>query len=168
MIVQSDLSGFQPDQAPLLTEVDLIWLEDRIEHWIRFGRSTAETIIDRRRRILAFPPGTVFALVRWASNDFGTIFSRIDVVRAVERGDAHQTLPSVRPGAEILLRISGWPKVERVLRAIDAVEDLGIEAADVAPDYWRHVNNRLSGGLEPRPYGSAQHRAWLLRRRLAS
>jgi hypothetical protein len=168
MLVQSDPSIFQPGQVPLLTEVELTWVEDRIEHWIRFGRNTAERIIDRRRRILTFPPGTVFALIRWASNDFGTILSRIDIVRAVEHGDVHQTLPSVRPGADILLHISGWPKVERVLRTIDAVEALGIEAADVAPDHWRHVHNRLSAGFEPRPYGAAQHRAWLLHRGLAS
>ena len=48
------------------------------------------------------------------SNDFGTVVSRIDIVRAVAPGEAYQTLPFVRPGGEILLRISGWPKVERV------------------------------------------------------
>ena len=40
---------------------------------------------------------------------------------------------------------------------------LGIDPADAAPDYWRHVHNRLSAGLEPRGYTAAQHRAWLLR-----
>jgi hypothetical protein len=33
------------------------------------------------------------------------------------------------------LRLSGWPKVERVLQLIDAVEVLGIDPADVAPDH---------------------------------
>lgn len=32
-------------------------------------------------------------------------------------------------------RLSGWPKVERVLQLIDAVEVLGIDPADVAPDH---------------------------------
>ena len=53
--------------------------------------------------------------MRWASNDFGTIVSRIDIVRAIDRGESYQTLPFVRPGGDILLRINGWPKVERVL-----------------------------------------------------
>jgi hypothetical protein len=149
---------------PLLTRVELTWLEGRIEHWIRFGRDCGETIVDRRRRILAFPPGHVFAFVRWASNDFGTVISRIDIVRAVARGEAYQTLPFVRPGGDILLRINGWPKVERVLKAIDAVEALGIDPADAALDHWRHVHNRLAAGYEPRPYSRDQHRAWLLRR----
>ena len=156
-----------PDAGPWHTDVELTWLEGRIEHWIRFGHDSGETILDRRHRILHFAPQSVFAFVRWASNDFGTIVSRIDIVRAIDRGESYQTLPFVRPGGEILLRISGWPKVERVLQAIDAVEALGIDAADAAPDHWRHLHNRLIAGEPPRPYGREQHQAWLLRRRLA-
>ena len=156
-----------PDTGPLHTDVELTWLEGRIEHWIRFGCDCGETILDRRHRILRFAPGNVFAFVRWASNDFGTIVSRIDIVRPIDRGESYQTLPFVRPGGEILLRISGWPKVERVLQAIDAVEALGIDAADAAPNHWRHLHNRLIAGEPPRPYGREQHQAWLLRRRLA-
>ena len=58
-----------------LTHVELTWLEKRIEHWIRFGQIAEEKILDRRRRIVSFTPGGVFAFVRWASNDFGTIIS---------------------------------------------------------------------------------------------
>ncbi len=148
-----------------LTQVELTWFEKRIEHWIRFGRDVEEKILDRRRRVLSFAPDTVFAFVRWAANDFGTVVSRIDIVRTVSPGEPYQTLPFVRPGGEILLRISGWPKVERVLQAIDAVDALGIDPADAAPDHWRHVHNRLGAGDEPRPYTRDQHRAWLLRRR---
>ena len=150
-----------------LTAVELTWLEKRVEHWIRFGRDVGETIIDRRRRVLSFAPNTIFAFVRWASNDFGTVVSRIDIVRAIAPGETYQTLPFVRPGGEILLRISGWPKVQQVLQAIDAVEALGIDPADAAPDHWRHLHNRLIAGETPRPYTREQHRAWLLRRRLA-
>ena len=157
-----------PCSPDALTAVELTWLEKRVEHWIRFGRDVGETIIDRRRRVLSFAPNTIFAFVRWASNDYGTVVSRIDIVRAIAPGEAYQTLPFVRPGGEILLRISGWPKVERVFAAIDAVEALGIDPADAAPDHWRHVHNRLGAGYEPRPYSRDQHRAWLLRRRVLS
>ena len=109
-------------------------------------------ILDRHRRVVSFAPGSIFAFVRWAANDFGTIISRIDIVRAVAPGEPYQTLPFVRPGGDILLRIDGWPKVERVLQAIDAVEALGVDPADAAPDYWRHVHNRLTAGDEPRAY----------------
>ena len=70
----------------LRTEVELYWHEGRIERWIRFGREVEERIVDRRRRVVAFAPGAVFAFVRWASNDFGTLVSRIDIVRAVDQG----------------------------------------------------------------------------------
>ncbi len=98
------------------TRVELTHIQKRVEHWIRFGCPADEKVLDRRRRVLAFRPGSVFAFVRWAANDYGTIISRIDIVRAVASGEPHQTLPFVRPGGDILLKITGWPKVEQVLR----------------------------------------------------
>jgi hypothetical protein len=168
MMANPVFAAAAPGSPDALTTVELTWLEKRVEHWIRFGRDVDETIIDRRRRVLSFAPDTIFGFVRWASNDYGTILSRIDIVRAITPGEAYQTLPFVRPGGEILLRVSGWPKVERVLGTIDAIEALGIDPADAAPDHWRHVHNRLGTGHEPRPYGRDQHRAWLLRRRTSS
>ena len=151
-------------QIDTLTHVELIWLEKQIEHWIRFGRDVAEQILDRRQRILSFAPGSIVAFVRWAANDYGTVVSRIDILRAVAPGEAFSTVGSVRPGGDILLRISGWPNVERVLQAIDAIEQLGIDPVDACPDHWRHIHNRLAAGDTPRPYTREQHRAWLLRR----
>lgn len=149
-----------------LTRVELTWVERKLEYWIRFGRIAHEEILDRRRRVVAFRPGSVFAFVRWAANDYGTVISRIDIVQAVEPGQAHQTLPFVRPGGDILLKIEGWPKVERVLRHIDAIEAADIDACDVAVDHWRHVGHRMSAGQEPRPYTAERHSAWLRRRSL--
>ena len=150
-----------------LTHVELLWLEKRIENWIRFGHAAEEQILDKRRRILSFAPGSIFAFVRWMSNDFGTIISRIDILRAVAPGQRCVTVPYVRPGGEVLLRLSGWPKVERVLQIVDAVEALGIDPADAAPDYWHHVHNRLSVNEVPRIYTQSRHQAWLHRRRIA-
>ena len=147
----------------VLTEIELYWLEGKIERWIRFGQEVDERILDRRRRVLAFKPGTAIAFVRWASNDFGTVVSRIDILSAVDQGQACSTVPCVTPGGEILLRSFGWPKVERVLKAIDAVETLGVVAGDADPNHWRHIHNRIAVGLEPRPYTRERHRAWLMR-----
>jgi hypothetical protein len=159
-----------PSMRPLavtLTHVELTWIEKKIEHWLRFGRRAEEKILDRRRSIVSFTPNSIFAFVRWASNDYGTIISRMDIVRAVEIGERCQTLPFVRPGGEILLRVDSWPKVERVLRAIDAIEAIGIDPADVAPEYWRHLQNRIAAGHEPRAYSREQHAAWLKRRSIS-
>ena len=147
----------------VLTEIELYWFEGRIERWIRFGQEVDERILDRRRRVLVFKPGTVITFVRWASNDFGTVVSRIDILRTVDDGQACSTVPCVTPGGEILLRSFGWPKVERVLKAIDVVEALGVDAGDADPNHWRHIHNRIAVGLEPRPYTRERHRAWLMR-----
>lgn len=149
-----------------LTHVELTHVEKRIEHWIRFGRAAHEQILDRRRRIVSFHPGSVFAFVRWAANQFGTVISRVDIVRAVEPFQPYQTLPFVRPGGDILLKIEGWPKVEQVLRHIDAVEAVDIDPCDVAPDHWRHVASRINAGFEPRAYLVERHQAWLKRREI--
>ncbi|TYB86091.1 DUF2840 domain-containing protein [Oceaniovalibus sp. ACAM 378] len=148
-----------------LTHVELIWVEKTIEHWIRFGRVAKERIIDRRRRIVSFAPGSIFAFLRWQSNNYGTILSRIAIVRAVRPNEPYQTLPYVRPGGNILLNAESWPKVERILQIIDAIEAQGIDPADVSPDHWRHVHNRLTARLEPRTYTQARHSAWLKCRR---
>lgn len=146
------------------TVVELTWREKQIEHWLRFGQPAGEQRLDRHRRIVGFAPGSVFAFVRWAGNEHGTIISRIDIVCTVDRGEPYQTLPFGRPGGAILLRITGWPKVETVLKAIDAIEVLDIDPADVAPEHWRHVHNRLSVNEPFRAYTREQHCAWLRRR----
>ncbi len=122
-----------------------------------------EQILDRRRRIFSFAPNSVFAYVRWAANDYGTVVSRLDILRAVAPGEPYSTVAYVRPGGEILLHVSGWPKVERVLQSIDAVEAAGVDAAKACPDHWRHVHNRLIAGEVPRPYTLERHAVWLKR-----
>ncbi len=154
--------------ASNLTTVEILWLEKRIENRVRFGRPVSEKILDRNRRVLSFSPGSIFAFVRWTSNDFGTVLSRIDILRAVTPGQPYSTVPWITSGGESLLRLSGWPKVERVLQLIDFVEALGIDPADAAPDYWHHVHNRLSVNETPRPYTRSRHQAWLHRRRVMS
>jgi Protein of unknown function (DUF2840) len=160
--VSSDRSRQMSD----LTTVELLWLEKRIENRIRFGKPVSEKVIDRHRRALSFAAGSIFAFVRWTSGDFGTVLSRIDILRAPGPGQRYSTVPWVSPGGESLLRLSGWPKVERVLQLIDAVEALGIDPAGAAPEYWHHVHNRLSVNEAPRIYTRARHLAWLHRRRV--
>ena len=134
-----------------LTRVELLWLKKRIESWIRFGRIAEEHVINPQRRIVSFAPGSIFAFVRWASNDYGTVVSRIDILRAVGPGERYSTVPCVRPGGESLLRLASWPKVP----------------ADAAPEHWRHLHNRLSVGERPRPYTRTRHQAWLHRQKVS-
>jgi hypothetical protein len=162
------LSALSSAGAPLaldraLTWVELVWYEKRIERWIRFGQVRDERILDRRRRLVGFAPGDIFAFVRWQANDRGTVGSRLDIVQAVAPGGRCSTVAGVTPGGELLLRVSGWQTVKKALAAIDAVELVGVEPTAAAPDYWRQVHNRLKARVWPEPYTLARHRAWRLR-----
>ncbi len=50
-----------------MTEVVLVFYDGRIEHWLRFGNQQRERILDRRRRVIAFAPGEIFAFACCAS-----------------------------------------------------------------------------------------------------
>lgn len=149
-----------------LTHVEVVWLKKRIENYIRFGKVASNRNIARTRRVVSFTPGCVFAFVRWTANDFGTVASRIDILRAVATGERCSTVAYVRPGADILLTAIGWPNVEKVLKIIDTIEAIGIDPIDVSPDYWRHAHSRLAAREAPRPYTRQRHEAWLLRGRV--
>lgn len=150
------------------TSIQLTWIEGRVERWLRFGRIVQETVTSRSERRVGIDPDGVFAFVRWAANDYGTVESRIDILRAPHPGERISTVPFVTPGGVSLLRLSGWPKVEAVLIAIDQVEALGIDPEEVCPDHWRHVHSRFSCNLAPRPYTELRHDAWLKRLELAA
>jgi hypothetical protein len=166
---QADKGVARPDgDRGTLTWADLAWYEGRLQWWIRFGRIRDVQVHDRRRRRVAFVTDDVFAYVRWRAGERGTVQSRIDILRVARSDEPLSTLPGVAPGGEILMHLSGWPCVERALAVIDGVELTGVDPADAAPDHWRHVHNRLSAGLEPRPYTPLRHQAWRLRAELAS
>ncbi len=152
--------------GPQLTHVTLVWQQGQREDWLKFGKPVADRIVDRSQRIESYAAGQVFALVRWASNDYGTVRSAFDIVRAVDAGEPFTTLPQVDPGGDVLLSVLGWPKVARVFRLIDAIEASGIDPCDVAPDHWRHIHNRLAARELPRGYSTERHRAWLQRKAL--
>ena len=84
-----------------LTTVELLWLEKRIENRVRFGRSVSDEILDRNRRVLSFAPSSIFAFVRWTYNDFGTVLSRIDILRAATPGRPILPCPGSRPEASV-------------------------------------------------------------------
>ena len=149
-----------------LTHVELIWLEKRIEHWIRFGRDVAEQILDRRRRILSFAPDSIFALSA-GRRTTSAPSSRASTSCARSRpAKPISTVPFVRPGGEILLRLSGWPKVERVLAGDRRRRGARHRSGRRLPRSLAACPQPPRAGDEPRPYSRDRHRAWLLRRRI--
>jgi hypothetical protein len=151
-----------------LTRVLLQHRPDVADDWIRFGRPVAETVIDRRRGWAAFAPGAVFAYVRWRGGDYGTTRWRLSVLRAAAPGQSVTALAGVLPGADVLLGVRGEGPVRRAFAVIDAVEAAGFDPTAISPDYWRMASNRFAAHEAPRPYGEAEHGAWLARRRIAA
>lgn len=147
-----------------MTRVELVWLKNRLQRWIRFGQPAEEILQDRRRRTVCFGPGSLFALVHWEAGDYGTTLSRIWIARA---GRPIDRMPFVTPDVEILLDLKTWTKVRAALEAIDAVEAQGFRPENVCPDHWRHVGGRIAVAEPPSPYTRARHHAWLSRKRLS-
>jgi hypothetical protein len=154
------------NRKPSLTLVELTFISGKIEQTTLFGRPLRDEAVNEEHRILFFRPHSVFCLARWSQTAFGSIVSRLDVLRATAPGEPYLLLPFVRPGVQALLRIDGTAKVERVKTLIDEIWSIGVDPADVAPDYWFHVGNRLAADQEPRAYSKARHAVWKLRQRL--
>jgi hypothetical protein len=58
------------DAALELTHVDVLWI---------------------RRRVVSFAPDSIFAFLRWVSNAYGSVQSRIDILCAVAPGEGYVT-----------------------------------------------------------------------------
>jgi len=151
----------------LLTRVDIQFLPEFLNYWLRFGEPRLWQDRDRRRAFAYFGARQTFAYVRWEAGEYGTRHWRLLVLRAGAAAVSLHRVPGVTPGADILLDLAGAARVKRAFAVIDAVEALGIDPAEVAPAHWVYVQNRLLGGLPVRPYGPREHRAWLAQRRLS-
>src|SRR5450755_64691 len=150
-----------------LTRVALVFVPDKRNVWLRFGRPARETIIDTQRRTAEFAPGAIFCRIRWESNAYGTVLWQLAVAQAAAPSEAQQRITGIVPGAVLLLHVGTAGKVQSVLRLIDAIEATRVDPAEVAPSYWRMVHNRLAARVEVPPYTSDRHAAYLLRRSLA-
>ncbi|ALJ13406.1 DUF2840 domain-containing protein [Sphingopyxis macrogoltabida] len=144
-----------------LTDVELTWIEGRLEQQLRFGRVAAERSGGPHKRIASFRPGATFGLIGCTADDLGCVFWSLAIVRAVAPGAPFSTHPAVRPGGEILLSLSNLEPIRAVCREIDMIEASGVDACDVSPDHWRHIGQRLAAALPFRSYSAERHAAWL-------
>lgn len=151
-----------------LTRVSLWHVPDFANDWLRFGAPAVERVIDRRRSWAGFAPGSVFAYVRWRGGDYGTVRWSLAVLLARAPGQPVETVAGVSPGAEILLQALGEGPVHRAFAVIDAVEVAGFDPCGISANYWRVARNRLAAHQPPRPYGQAEHAAWLARREVSA
>ncbi|MDR2012529.1 MAG: DUF2840 domain-containing protein [Rhodanobacter sp.] len=159
----------QPSTAATvpLTRVSLIYIEQRINLYLRFGEPAHLIRLDRHRRVAVFLPGAVFGRIRWQANDYGTIRWQLTVMQACTPLDAAQRISGVQPGARLLLHAGGESEMRAVLPRIDAIEAQGFAPATVSPAYWRTLSNRLAARQPLPDYTAERHAAWLAGRALA-
>lgn len=151
-------------RTPDIAHLDLVWIETRIEHWLRFGCPETSVTIDRYRRRVSFAAGDVFALMRWTATDTGAATVAIDIVHVRPPEAGHAVLPWVSGTATGLLRRTGHEPVRAVLDAITRVERQGLDPRAVCPEYWRDLDARICANRPAPPYGHTRHEAWLWRR----
>jgi hypothetical protein len=88
------------------------------------------------------------------------------VLQAGEPQNVVQRIAGIHPGARILMHVEGHAKVRGALDKIDAIEALHVHPADVSPDYWSALGNRLNGRGLVAQYSMQRHAGWLSRRSL--
>ncbi|MBL4800369.1 MAG: DUF2840 domain-containing protein [Emcibacter sp.] len=146
-----------------LTRVELFYLEDHVNYWLRFGHYSYEKNIDRRRAFVWFKPYQVFCYIRWWANDYGTQSWTLAILRSspehMNRIDSLQKYPGIHLDAELLLKVKGKTYVKRLFVILDQIEDRGIDLEDVSPHYYRYLGQCLMIGKVPHIYSFEQHRA---------
>lgn len=142
-----------------LTRVQLLFVPDRVNVWLRFGESVAIHDLDAQRRVADFAPGSLFCRVEWQANHYGTTHWILMVMQAAKLGECVSCVRGVQPGARPLLRGSGLPRVMQLLGLIDQLEAGGLSPCSVSPDYWRLVQHRIAA-RQPLPnYTPERHLA---------
>ena len=155
-----------PDEGAPLTRISLLYIEQRINLYLRFGCPLRDYQVDRWRRCAVFPPARVFCRIRWETNDYGTTRWQLMVLQSGRPEESMQRVRGVRPGAHILFNAEGERQVRGTLEQVDAIEAQRIDPADVSPAYWRLLHNRLAARQPLPTYDAERHAAWLVGRAL--
>ena len=143
-----------------LTRVTLQYHAVYFNRYIRFGHPVHREEPTRRTAYEYYKPGQVFCYVVWELGDYGTKYWRLSVLKAVSAGQSLYKLNGIKPGAEILLDVTGVERVRKAFEVIDMVEALNLDPTLIPPDYYLYVHQMLNTGLAARPYTEQQHQAY--------
>jgi type IV secretory pathway protease TraF len=95
----------------LFTRVAIVFIPQRLNVHLRFGRPAHERIIDSRRRVAEFDPEAVFCRIRWQGNEYGTTLWQFSILQAAPRGESFQRIAGVVPGATLLCMPTIGPRM---------------------------------------------------------
>lgn len=125
------------------TCVYLHYVQNRMNHRLRFGIPQKVVTIDKRRKIACFTAGQILGYSRWSGNKYGTQDWRFCVVRTGQSGPLN-LMEGIKPAAQSLLCVTGKAAVKRSLSAIDSIEkQLASGLESVPASYWLGVSNAL-------------------------
>ena len=127
----------------------------------------ARPAVERADGWLAFEPGAVFVQLLRETARRGPDRCRPAVLRAGGPGEHLSRVLGVRPGAEILLCVTGKGRTRRVLRTFETIRRLGIDPVDVSPPWIAGAAAALRADVAPRPYSAGQPAAYRAVRRVA-
>ena len=150
-----------------LTRVGLIFIPQRMNVYLRFGRPILQRLLNRRCRSAYFGPGQVFCRIWWEGNAYGTTRLELAILQATGPRQSVQKVWGIAPGASILLLVAGDTAVRQVSRLIGAIQVQQIDPAIVPPGFWRVVHNRLATRSEAPHYTPGRHAAKVLREMVA-
>ncbi|MBG6173640.1 hypothetical protein IWQ55_000788 [Labrenzia sp. EL_208] len=150
----------------LLTTIELVFYPEYRNDRLRFGKPKERILLDRRRALSVFEPGHLFGYLRWSSNEFGTEVWVLVVGQSAGPGETITRLQGVKPGAVILLHVSGAARVRKMLAHLDTLEARGFTPHKISPAYFRHLHNRILTRCDFRPYSETQSRAIQAARRV--
>ena len=120
-----------------LTQVQCHFVQDKINHRLRFGKPCEIIKLDKYRRLALFEPYITFGYIRWRANKYGTQDWRVYVLKTGVDGLMTE-VPGIAPAVKILVSISGYDRVKRTLPLLDRLELDVKDGLDRVPvSYWR-------------------------------
>lgn len=149
--------------ASPMTRVQLVHIPGQLEVRLRFGHPARIVKVAPQRRVALFMPASVFGRLRRERVASQTHWQLMVLMASAAQANTQQ-VDGITPGVHLLVQAEGELAVNKVLQQIGAIGALGIDAAGVAPAYWRTLHNRLAAGMTLPDYTVERHAGYLASR----
>ena len=150
-------------ERPSHLRVWLAFVEQRVQVWLRFGRSVRVAVPDCWRHAAVFEPGAVCCCVKGIAVDRGMALWQLVVRQAPMPFGGVQWVAGVVPGARVLLCADGERQVAAVVAAIDVIEASGADPCAGGATYWCKAGDRFAAGQPLPSYMAERHAEHLVR-----
>ena len=127
----------------MLTQVQIHFVKDIINHRLLFGQPNEMIKLDRFRRLVVFKPDQIFGYIRWRANQYGTVEWKLYVLKTGEAGQMTQ-VSGISPAVKILVSVSGRERMKRALPIMDRIKANAKDGLLGVPEsYWKVVESCL-------------------------